>query len=274
MTSTFTSVAALSDGPLQLRRAGVALAVVAAHVMLILMLSKGTRHQPAEVVEITLFDLSITPEEEEGVPELEVPRASDARPSARSQERAASPSASPDAESSRAEAAKPETETVDGDANPKPITPDASLDALIAPTDVPVDTAPIDWFAAARTSAAALKQRQDTEAQRRTLAGPNQPPLRAPKKKQACPFEHCEPGWDGEFSVFESSKAGRIEKAADDEVIRWISNRCYQILVSPNPMHKAMTKCVTPLDKAPARGDLFKHMHEAPPPPERATDVP
>jgi hypothetical protein len=57
-------------------------------------------------------------------------------------------------------------------------------------------------------------------------------------------------------------------------VIRWISNRCYQILVTSNVLHHGMTRCVQPLKKRAARGDLFKHMQDAPPPEERATDVP
>lgn len=70
------------------------------------------------------------------------------------------------------------------------------------------------------------------------------------------------------------TKKGRIEKAGDGEVIRWTSDHCYQILVTPNVLHRGMTRCVAPLDKKGPRGDLFKHMKEAPPPPDRATDVP
>jgi hypothetical protein len=94
--------------------------------------------------------------------------------------------------------------------------------------------------------------------------------------KPACPYEQCEPGWGAGFSVFESqpSKKGRIEKTADGEVIRWTGNQCYQILVSSNILHRGMNKCFANLDKAGARGDLFKHMKEVPLPEEKAMDVP
>jgi hypothetical protein len=121
-----------------------------------------------------------------------------------------------------------------------------------------------------------LEQRESTERERRSFAAPKQSSLTPRHVKPACPFEECEPGWGSGFSVFESqaSKKGRIEKTPDGEVIRWSNNYCYQILVSSNEMHRGMTKCQAPLGKLAVRGDLFKHMKEAPPPEERAIDVP
>jgi hypothetical protein len=136
---------------------------------------------------------------------------------------------------------------------------------------------PIDWYAEARSTADALEQRDRADRERRPLDRPNGSALVGPSRKPPCPFEKCEPGWGNAPSVFDSTatKAGRIEKTFDGEVIRWISNRCYQILVTPEILHRAMTRCVTPLKKSKPRGDLFKHMKEAPPPPaDRATDVP
>jgi hypothetical protein len=221
---------------------------VAAHVALLFVIGRGAR-PAAEVVEVTFFPLPITPDEtmREPTPAPE-PKASPVRASAR-----------PRAKSPPQDEAAP---------TPLPTTP-------AAPPETPA--APIDWYAETRRSADALAQRDRSARERRSLAGPTQPSLAGPRHaKPPCPFEKCEPNWRAGSSIFESenTKAGRIEKAADGEVIRWISNRCFQILVTPNLMHRGMTKCVTPLKKAAPRGDLFKHMKEAPPPEERATDVP
>jgi hypothetical protein len=44
--------------------------------------------------------------------------------------------------------------------------------------------------------------------------------------------------------------------------------------VTPDIFHNGMTSGVQPLRKQAARGDLFKHMQEVPPPADRPTDVP
>ncbi len=94
------------------------------------------------------------------------------------------------------------------------------------------------------------------------------------RKVPQCPFEACEPGWGAGPSVFESNKAGRIEKTDDGETIRWTSNQCYQILVTHNLLHRGMSRCAVALEKRSARGDLFEHMKEAAPPGARPTGVP
>jgi hypothetical protein len=50
--------------------------------------------------------------------------------------------------------------------------------------------------------------------------------------------------------------------------------RCYNILVSSDPQRRGMYKCVVPLGKTAARGDLFDHMNESRPPQSHYTDAP
>ena len=104
-------------------------------------------------------------------------------------------------------------------------------------------------------------------------------------------YVKCEPNWGSDSSIFASqhSKAGRIEKIPDDmqktlqgrqktpidvEVVHWINNWCYQILVSADRARRGMFWCGVPLGKTAARGDMLDHMNESPPPEQRATDVP
>jgi hypothetical protein len=264
MARTSASDTASVGGTLALRRTAVALAVVAAHVALIFVM-RGARHS-AEVLDITLFALPITPEdrprEQARVPEPPISRATEVRPQNVSAARASS-SARPHVEPSLGEPSRSETEV-----------PESEVAAGAGFPSEPA--APVHWYAEARTSADALEQRERIERERRSLAGPKQSPLSPRHVKPACPFEKCEPNWGADSSIFESqsTKKGRIEKTPDGEVIRWTSNRCYQILVTPNIMHRGMWKCFVPLGKSGARGDLFKHMKEVPPPEERATDVP
>jgi hypothetical protein len=238
-----------------LRRALVAGVVIAAHIALVFALAQRVR-RPAEVVEVFLTLIPITTEEQprqqERSPELP---ATKTRKALRREVASATPSVPTNAQRQQAqeEPAPRETES----------------------STAPV--APIDWYAEAQATASALEQRDRANRERRPLDRPSGSAL-APDRhgKPPCPFEKCEPGWGAPPSVFDSTatKAGRIEKTADGEVIRWISNRCYQILVTPNILHRAMTRCVQPLGKKAARGDLFKHMKEPPPPADRATDVP
>src|ERR1700738_5183416 len=93
------------------------------------------------------------------------------------------------------------------------------------------------------------------------------------------------------WSIPWHSKAGRIENIPNDmttlsdgsqnmagsEVIPWINNWCYTILVSPEPERRGMQKCFVPLGKtaaASARGDLFDHMDESRTPQSHDTDAP
>jgi hypothetical protein len=215
------------------------------HVALVFSFGNGVVRLPAEVVEVSLMLVPIT----ESEPAVPVPQT---RESPKRRVTSAAPS-------------------VPVKSEPSPIQDERASEPSTAPL------APIDWYAEAQTTASALEKRDRADRERRPLDRRGGTAL-APDRhgKPPCPFEKCEPGWGAAPSVFDSTatKAGRIEKTSDGEVIRWISNRCYQILVTPNIFHRAMTRCVQPLDKKAARGDLFKHMNDAPPPEDRATDVP
>lgn len=223
-------------------RAGIALGVATAHIVLFIVMGRGAQRL-AEVVQITLVPLPISFEE----------RKREVRPAVKSivmrkvQVRPAAP------------APQPQTST------------ELQQDAPRLPEPTPS----IDWYAEASEAANEQQQRARAEAQRRSFARPDGTPMR-PAREKPCPFEQCEPGWGRGFSIFEQdhTKAGRIEKTADGEVIRWKSNNCYQILISADPRHRGATKCFVYLQKRQARGDLFEHMREVPPPAERATDVP
>lgn len=237
-------------GTLDLRRPVVVLAVVAAHLVLLVVIGRAARQVPHESAEIAWIPLSIT----------DAPRQEDA----------------------------PVSEPV----LPEPVVPRATpLSVPVSPpgkrneTPKPVDesssttpSAPIDWFAEARSTANALDDKARRARERRSLDGPSSPGLAGDRHgKPPCPFEKCEGNWGEGFSVFKDhgTKKGRIEKTGDGEVIRWTSEHCYQTLITPNILHRAMTRCVLPLGKKGARGDLFRHMKEPPPPPpDRATDVP
>lgn len=242
-------------------RALVAFVVIATHVALIFLIGRSTRHE-AEIIDVMLLSsLPITPEEQRAEP-LRAPlpeqkdlvlerRRASGTPAAAASTRAEAPSAVP--------------------VSPR----DSERNETSTQANAPA--APIDWYAQAHATADALDQRDRANRERRPLDGPAGSALAGPRHvKPPCPFEKCEPGWGAAPSVFDSTatKAGRIEKTFDGEVIRWISNRCYQILVTPNILHRAMTRCVTPLKKSPPRGDLFKHMKEIPEPEDGATDVP
>jgi hypothetical protein len=262
-------------GTLELRRAVLALAVVAAHVAVIFVTWRGARNS-AEVPDITLIALPITSEDRLRKPaRISAPpisRAAEIRPRSASAARA-SPTAAPHVERSLAEHSQSETE----------VAGNKVAAGAGSPGSPGEPAAPVDWYAEARKSVDALEQRENIERERRSLAGPKQHPSGDRHLRPACPFEKCEPNWGVDLGIFESqdTKRGRIERIPDDtqktpdgEVIRWISNHCYQILVTANKLHRNMTKCGAPLGKSAARGDLFKHMNESPPPQDRATDVP
>ena len=262
-----------------LRRAAVTLAVVAAHVALVMVMLRSAGHS-ADVVDVTLFVLPINPEDRPREPvhvqkppisrasETAPGRAAVARESATEQHMGRSPG-----ESSRSEDDTP------GDT--------VATQAGAASEPVP----PIDWHAEIETSAHTLEQRDHIESGRRSFAGPKQPALSAAPQKPACPYVECERGWGENLGIFKPSlhsKAGRIEKMphdvlmtsdgslniTGDETIQWINNWCYDIVVSPDPQRRGMYKCVVPLGKTAARGDLFDHTNESRPPQSHDTDAP
>jgi len=120
---------------------------------------------------------------------------------------------------------------------------------------------PLDWYDAAAAASRSITEREHDLSERRSFSGPKTDATKPPKK----PYTIFEP---------KSVKAGRIENTDEGEVIRWTSDHCYQILVTPNEMHRGMTKCFMPLGKRKVRGDLFNHMKDVAPPPDPATDVP
>jgi hypothetical protein len=272
-------ISALDEHTLDLRRVAVALAVVAAHVALVMVMLRSAGHSAA-VVEITLFALPINPEDRrrEPVPVQKPPvsRASEAasRRAAVAREPAIEQQMDPSfGESSRIEDGTPgDTSVTQAEAASEPVPP-------------------IDWHAEIETSAHALEQHDNIESGRRSLAGPKQPALSAAPQKPACPYEQCEPGWGENLGIFKPSlhsKAGRIEKIPNDmpmtsdgslnitgdEMIQWINSWCYNIVVSPDPQRRRMRRCVVPLGKTAARGDLFDHMNESRPPQSHDTDAP
>ena len=272
-------ISAFDEYTWDLRRAAVTLAVLAAHVALVMVMLRSAGHS-ADVVGITLFALPINPEDRPREPvhvqkppisrasETAPGRAAVARESATEQHMGRSPG-----ESSRSEDDTP------GDT--------VATQAGAASEPVP----PIDWHAEIETSAHALEQHDNIESGRRSLAGPKQPALSAAPQKPACPYEKCEPGWGVNPGIFKPSlysKAGRIEKIPSNEqitsdgslditgsdLVLWINNWCYSILVSADRLNRGKIKCVAPLGKTPARGDLFDHMKEGQPPKSHDTDAP
>jgi hypothetical protein len=56
------------------------------------------------------------------------------------------------------------------------------------------------------------------------------------------------------------------------ETILWINNWCYTVLVSPELQRQGMYKCVAPLGKTAARGDLFDQLPGSRPSESHAID--
>jgi hypothetical protein len=272
-------ISAFDEYTLDLRRAAVTLAVVAAHVALIIVMLRSAGHS-ADVVDITLFALPINPEDRPQEP-VHVQKPPISRASETTPRRAAvarEPATEQHMDPSLGESSRSEDDTP-GDT--------VATHAGAAREPVP----PIDWHAEIETSARALEQRDTIESGRRSLAGPKQPALSAAPQKPACPYEKCEPGWGENLGIFKPSlhsKAGRIEKVPSDmpitsdgnlnitgdETILWINNRCYTIIVSLDPQRRGMYRCVAPLGKTAARGDLFDHMNGSQPPQSPDTDDP
>jgi hypothetical protein len=264
---------------LELRRAAVMLAVVAAHVAVILVMWRGARSS-AEALDITLLELPITPEDRPREParlqEPPLSRAAETIPRIAPAARA-SATVPAHAEHSLGELSRSETEVLGNKVT-------VGAGSAIEPA------APVDWYAEARTSADALERRDRIERDRRSLDGPKQHPPSPRYVTPACVFEKCEPNWGSDSSIFESqhSKGGRIEKiphdaqrtlqgrqkTPDGEIVHWFNNWCYQILVSADRSRRSMIWCGVPLGKTTARSDLLDHMNESPPPEQLATDVP
>jgi hypothetical protein len=272
-------ISAFDEHTLDLRRAAVTLAVVAAHVALIIVMLRSAGHS-ADVVDITLFALPISPEDRPQEP-MHVQKPPISRASETALRRAAvarEPAAEQHMEPLLRESSRGEDDT-HGDT--------VATHAGAASEPVP----PIDWHAEIETSAHALEQHDTIESGRRSLAGPKLPALSAVPQKPACPYEKCEPGWGENLGIFKPSlhsKAGRIEKVPSDmpitsdgnlnitgdETILWINNRCYTIIVSLDPQRRGMYRCVAPLGKTAARGDLFDHMNGSQLPQSHDTDDP
>ena len=259
---------AFDEYTLGLRRAVVTLAVVAVHVVLITVMLRSAGHSP-DVVDITFFALPISPEDRSREP-VHVQKPPISRASQTTRRRTAvarEPATEQHRDPSLGEPSRGESDT--------PVDTVAAH-AGVASEPVP----PIDWHAEIETSARAVQLHDSIESGRRSLAGRKQPALSAGLQKPACPYEKCEPGWGEDLGIFKPSlhsKAGRIEKIPNDlpltsdgslnitgaETIQWINNSCYDIVVSPDPRRRRQLKCVTPLGKTVARGDLFDHMNES-----------
>lgn len=259
---------------LERRRAAVTLAVVAAHVTLIVVMWRSTGHV-AEVVQITFFTLPITladrPRELAHEEKQPISRTAEHVPRDASAARAPA-TASPHVEARFGESSR--TEPLDNKVEAR-----AGMPAAL-----------VDWRAEVTASAEALAQRDSIESQRRSLAGPKQGPSSVSRPTPACPYEECEPDWKPDVGMFESqhSRRGRIQKIPDTmqnppgspqntpegEVIRWINSWCYFTLVTANPLHRRLIRCAVPIGKEVPRGDLFKNMGENPSLESRATDVP
>ena len=259
---------AFDEYTLGLRRAAVTLAVVAVHVVLIMVMLRSAGHS-ADVVDITFFALPITPEDRSREP-VQVQKSAISRASETTRRRAAvarEPATEQHMDSSLGEPSRSESDT-----------PADRVAAHAGAASEPVP--PIDWHAEIETSARAVELHDNIESGRRSLAGSKQLALSAGPQKPACPYEKCEPGWGENLGIFKPSlhsKAGRIEKIPNDmpltsdgslnitgtETIQWINNWCYDIVVSPDPQRRRMLKCVVPLGKTTARGDLFDHMDES-----------
>ena len=270
---------ALDEYTLDLRKAAVALAVVAAHVALVMVMLRSAGHS-ADVVEITLFALPINPEDRRREPvhvqNSPISRASEAAP--RRAAVARQPATEQHVDPSLGESSRSEDDTA---------VDTVATQARAASEPVP----PIDWHAEIETSARVLEQHDNIENGRRSLAGPIRPALSAAPPKPPCPYEKCEPGWGVNQGIFKPSlysKAGRIEKIPShnpitsdgtlditgSDLVQWINNWCYSILVSADRLSRGEIKCVAPLGKTPARGDLFDHMKEGQPPKSHDTDAP
>jgi hypothetical protein len=273
-------ISAFDEYTLDLRRAAVTLAVVAAHVALIIVMLRSAGNS-ADVEVITHIALPISPEDRPQEP-VHVQKRPIARASGTAPRRAAvarEPATEQHMDPSLGKSSRSE-DGIPGDA----------VATHAGATGEPVP--PIDWRAEIETSDHALEQHDNIESGRRSLSGPKQPALSATPQKPACPYEKCEPGWGENLGIFKPSlhsKAGRIENIPNDmttlsdgsqnmagsEVVLWINNWCYNILVSPEPERRGMHKCFVPLGKtAAARGDLFDHMDESRTPQSHDTDAP
>jgi hypothetical protein len=264
-------IAAFGGYTLDLRRATVTLAVVAAHVALIIVMLRSAGSHSADVVDITLFALPINPEERLREPVHVVkPETAPRR-----------------AGVAREAVAEQHVERSSGSEN------NTLGDTAAGPAGAVSEPArAIDWRGEIETSARTLEQQDSMESGRRSLAaGPKQQALSGSAKTPACPFEKCEPGWGENLGIFKPSlhsKAGRVEKIPSnttitsdgslditgEEMILWINNWCYSVLVSADRLHRGAIRCVAPVGKTPARGDLFDHMHEGKPTESHDTDGP
>jgi hypothetical protein len=130
---------------------------------------------------------------------------------------------------------------------PPLVAPPAESPPVIAE---PPSRTPIDWYAEARASANAVDERNREARRRRSFGRAVIPNQRSSKES----FHFFTP---------KDTKKGLIEEHKDiQEVWRWVSDRCYQIVVSPDVMRRGQNRCFIPLGKRQARGDLFEHMND------------
>ena len=121
-----------------------------------------------------------------------------------------------------------------------------SVSAIQPRGSAPNAVRPIDWYTQLEAAAAVVAARSR--------------PSRDAKEGQRS---------GGIFSAG-PTRAGTSEMNAEGELIRWFNDRCYSIITTINLLHRGMIRCVQPLGRGKARGDLFDHMKDA----ETPGDVP
>ena len=121
-----------------------------------------------------------------------------------------------------------------------------SVSAIQPQGSAPDAGLPIDWYAQLQAAAA-------------IVAGRSRPSRDTKEGRRS----------GGIFSAG-PTRAGTSEMNGDGELIRWFNDRCYSIITTLNLRHRGMIKCVQPLGRGKARGDLFDHMKDA----ETPGDVP
>jgi len=278
---------------LDLRRAAVTLAVVAAHVALVVVMLRSGGHS-ADVVDITFISLPISPEDRPSrvTPLAVVPRRASVVGIPSLTARLREPvhvQKPPISQASARRAATAREAATEQRAKPSRGETETRGDTVATQAGADIEPArPIDWHAEIEIVARAVGRHDNIDSGRRSLTGPKQPVLSSVPWKPVCPYERCEPHWGENPGIFDPSlhsKAGRIETIESDrttlsdggprgESVLWINNRCYNILVSSDPQRQGMARCFFPLGKTAARGDLFDHMDASQLPQSNQSDTP
>lgn len=208
---------AFDERTLDLRKATVTLAVVVAHVALIIVMLRSAGRS-GDVVDITLFSLPISPEDRlrEPVhaqnPDVVRTAATVPRHAAVAREPATEQHVKP----SRGESSPRENDTSDDT---------GATHTGAASEAVP----PIDWYADIETSAHTVEQHDMIESGRRSLAGPKQPAVSAAPQKPVCPYDKCEPGWGGRPGDFQA--VATLQGGSDRKCEWWRGRSMDQQLV-------------------------------------------